>query len=117
MQSIGFDKFYGQLQDEIDTAKVKAKISKLSVKNKEAVAHVLGNEGNSKIKSMYIDYKGEKLGQSGPKDAYTEFFKKLCENPDVFKLLMVLLIEKAVRQIMLPLTGMGTIFIRTVIMI
>lgn len=42
MQSIGFDKFYGQLQDEIDTAKVKAKISKLSVKNKEAVAHVLG---------------------------------------------------------------------------
>lgn len=88
MQSIGFDKFYGQLQDEIDTAKVKAKISKLSVKNKEAVAHVLGNEGNSKIKSMYIDYKGEKLGRSGPKDAYTEFFKKLCETPDVFKLLM-----------------------------
>ncbi len=90
MQSIGFDKFYGQLKDEIDTAKVKAKISKLSVKNKEAVAQVLGNEGNSKIRSMYIDYKGEKLGQSGPKDAYTEFFKKLCVNPDVFKLLMSL---------------------------
>ncbi len=63
MQSIRFDKFYEQLKDEIDSAKVKAKISKLSVKNKEAVAQVLGNEGNCKIKSMYIDCKGEKLGQ------------------------------------------------------
>ena len=88
MQSIGFDKFYERLKDEIDAAKVKAKISKLSVKNKEAVAQVLGNEGNSKIKSMYIDYKGEKLGQSGPKDAYTEFVKKLCADPEVFNLLM-----------------------------
>ena len=41
MQSIGFDKFYERLKDEIDAAKVKAKISKLSVKNKEAVIILL----------------------------------------------------------------------------
>ncbi len=88
MQSIGFDNFYNELREHIDSAKVKVKISRLSAKNKEAVAKILGNEGNNKIKSLYIDYKGKKLGQSGPKDAYTEFVKNLCVNKNTFELLI-----------------------------
>lgn len=87
MQAIAFIDFYKELKNEIDTVKVKAKISRLSPTNTSKVAGVIGNEKGRKIKFLSIRYQGENLGQTGPKQAFTALIKKLCDNPDNFSIL------------------------------
>ena len=88
MQSIGFDTFYKGLLELVDTAKVKAKISKLSPANTKTVAKVIGNESGNKIKSFEIMHENQIIGQGGPKNAYTGFVKNLCKDTNVFDFLL-----------------------------
>ena len=87
MQIIGFDEFYKSLKDVIDTAKVKAKISKLTPVNTKKVAKILGNEDGNKIKTFQIMYEDKSIGQGGPKNSYTAFVRKICEDAGMYDLL------------------------------
>ncbi len=87
MQIIGFDEFYKSLKDVVDSSKVKAKISKLTPMNKKEVAKTLGNEAGNKIKTFQILHEDEIIGQGGPKNSYTAFVKKICEDAGMYDLL------------------------------
>ena len=77
MASIKFSDFYAKMKEEIDSAIVTAKISKLPSKKSEAVKFAMDNESGKKIQSLYIVHKEEKLGKNESKKAYIAFVTDL----------------------------------------
>ena len=77
MKSIGFDEFYNELKDVVNEVNIKSKTSRLSPKASASVARFLGNDDKKMIKFFSISHNDEHYGQSGPKQAYTDFVKSV----------------------------------------